>query len=77
MAGHEQVAPDLIIDTHGEAIIDPVYDLFEWTIQRLHPVPVLLERDFNIPEMEELQGEMDRLKAICHKQWKQKNELVA
>lgn len=77
MAGHEQVAPDLIIDTHGEAIIDPVYDLFEWTIQRLHSVPVLLERDFNIPEMEELEGEMNRLKTICHKQWKQKNELVA
>lgn len=77
MAGHEQVAPDLIIDTHGEAIIDPVYELFEWTIQRLHPVPVLLERDFNIPEMEELQGEMNRLQAICHKQWKQRNEFVA
>jgi uncharacterized protein (UPF0276 family) len=77
MAGHEQVAPDLIIDTHGEPIIDPVYDLFEWTIQRLHPVPVLLERDFNIPEMAELQGELTKLKNICHKQWNLKDELVA
>ena len=34
MAGHEQVEPDLIIDTHGQPIIDPVYDLFEWTIQQ-------------------------------------------
>jgi len=65
MAGHEKVAEDLIIDTHGEAIIDPVYDLFAYTMQRLdRDVPVLLERDFNIPELEELQVEIDRLQAI-------------
>jgi len=76
MAGHEQVEPDLIIDTHGEAIIDKVYDLFEWTIERIKPVPVLLERDFNIPEMHELNGEMKKLRSITNKQWKNKNELV-
>ncbi|WP_298734588.1 DUF692 domain-containing protein [uncultured Chitinophaga sp.] len=65
MAGHEKVAEDLIIDTHGEAIIDPVYDLFAYTVQRLdRDVPVLLERDFNIPELEALQQEIDRLQAI-------------
>ena len=65
MAGHEQVADDLIIDTHGEAIIDPVYDLFAFTMQQLgRDVPVLLERDFNIPQLNELQQEMDRLSAI-------------
>ncbi|GAA0564913.1 HvfB family MNIO-type RiPP peptide maturase [Chitinophaga japonensis] len=65
MAGHEQVSEDLIIDTHGEAIIDPVYDLFAYTMQQLgHDVPVLLERDFNIPALDELQQEMDRLQAI-------------
>jgi len=65
MAGHEQVAEDLIIDTHGEAIIDPVYDLFAYTMQQLdRDVPVLLERDFNIPELDELQQETDRLQAI-------------
>lgn len=67
MAGHEQVSDTLIIDTHGEAIIDPVYDLFEHTMKRLNrDVPVLLERDFNIPELEELQTEINRLKAIKH-----------
>jgi uncharacterized protein (UPF0276 family) len=64
MAGHQQVSDDLIIDTHGEAIIDPVYDLFEFTLSKIEPVPVLLERDFNIPEMEELQGEMGHLRKI-------------
>ena len=70
MAGHEQVAPDLIIDTHGEAIIDPVYDLFDFTVRKLtRPVPVLLERDFNIPELHELQTELNRLENICKKAW--------
>lgn len=77
MAGHEQVSPDMILDTHGNPIADPVYDLFEWAIQRIKPVPVLLERDNNIPAMEELEAELTRLKSICQKQWKQKNELVA
>ena len=70
IAGHEQVAPNLIIDTHGEAIIEDVYELFEWTIDKIKPVPVLLERDFNIPEMDELQGELNRLKSITNKIWK-------
>lgn len=65
MAGHEKVSEDLIIDTHGEAIIDPVYDLFAYAMQQLgRDLPVLLERDFNIPELDELQQEMDRLQAI-------------
>ncbi|NOR75287.1 MAG: DUF692 family protein [Draconibacterium sp.] len=74
IAGHTKVAPDLIIDTHGEAIIDPVYELFEWTIDKVKPVPVLLERDFNIPEMEEMQGELNNLKTIMKNKWKTKNK---
>lgn len=77
MAGHTKVAPDLIIDTHGEAIIDPVYDLFKWTISRLKPVPVLLERDFNIPEPDDLQNELENLKTIMTKAWKPENEKTA
>lgn len=70
MAGHEQVAPDLIIDTHGEPIIDPVYDLFDFTVRKLpNQVPVLLERDFNIPELHELQTELNRIENICKKAW--------
>lgn len=65
MAGHTQVSPELIIDSHGEAIIDPVYKLFEHTLRRLkREVPVLLERDFNIPEMRELQKEIEQLESI-------------
>jgi len=77
MAGHLQVADDLIIDTHGEAIIDPVYKLFEYAIGKTKPVPVLLERDFNVPEMDELQGELNKLKAITNLKWNKKHELIA
>ncbi|NML57130.1 HvfB family MNIO-type RiPP peptide maturase [Chryseobacterium cheonjiense] len=65
MAGHYQVNPQLIIDTHGAEIIDPVYDLFDFTMQQLQrDVPVLLERDFNIPELSELQNEIENLQRI-------------
>lgn len=73
MAGHEKIQPDLIIDTHGQPIIDPVYDLFEWTLDRVKPVPVLLERDFNIPEVTELQMEMNNLRRIMKKKWRLSN----
>jgi len=69
MAGHQLVESDLIIDTHGEPIIDPVYDLFEWTIRKLDPVPVLLERDYNNTNMSELSEELSHLKRITEKYW--------
>lgn len=69
MAGHEQVESDLIIDTHGQPIIDPVYELFEWTISKIKPVPVLLERDYNFDEPEELNKELQHLESICQKEW--------
>lgn len=67
MAGHEQRTPDLIIDTHGEPIIDPVYELFEWTLKRVHQCPVLLERDFNFPDFPELLSELERLQSIAER----------
>lgn len=73
MAGHEQVEPDLIIDTHGEDIIDTVYELFDYTTQRVQPVPVLLERDFNIPGLQDMQTEVENLERIALKNWKKEN----
>jgi len=69
MAGHEQVEPDLIIDTHGQAIIDPVYELFEWTVSKMNPVPVLLERDYNFDELDALNVELSKLREITKNQW--------
>ncbi|MCK5080472.1 MAG: DUF692 family protein, partial [Bacteroidales bacterium] len=63
------IQPDLIIDTHGQPIIDPVYELFDWTIQRLKPVPVLLERDFNYDDLDQIQDELTNLRNITKKHW--------
>lgn len=64
VAGHFQEEPDFILDTHGEAIVDPVYELLEWTLARTGKVPVLLERDSEIPAFDELYEEIVRLDAI-------------
>lgn len=74
MAGHEQVEPDLIIDTHGQPIIDPVYELFEWTIQKMEPVPVLLERDYNFEDLEQIQGEITQIRSILKRHWEVSHE---
>lgn len=70
MAGHEQVSEDLIIDTHGQAIIEKVFQLFDFTLSKINPVPVLLERDFNFPALEEITDEMNQLERIAKQNWK-------
>lgn len=61
VAGHYVEAPDLIVDTHGADVIDPVWALLEETY-RIHGVaPTLLERDFNIPPLAELAGEVEHI----------------
>lgn len=64
MAGHYREAEDLIIDSHGADVIDPVWTLLEETY-RIHGVaPTLLERDFNIPPLNELVCEVERIALI-------------
>lgn len=62
-AGHYRQAPDLLIDTHGAAVIEPVWDLLDIAYQHCGTVPTLLERDFNIPPLAELVGEVERIAA--------------
>ena len=64
IAGHYEEAPDLRIDSHGSAVIDPVWNLLERAYQRWGVLPTLLERDFNFPPMAELLGEIDRIRGI-------------
>ncbi len=63
VAGHTRREDGLIIDTHGMPICDDVYDLLEWTVARTGPVPVLLERDNNVPDLNELMREVSRVQA--------------
>jgi len=62
MAGHYQESEDLIIDTHGAAIIDPVWQLLEQTYDHFGVIPTLLERDFNLPPIAEMLDEVQQIK---------------
>ena len=64
VAGHFEEAPDLRIDTHGAAVIEPVWDLLGAAFDRYGAMPVLLERDFNFPPFNELLDEVDRIRAL-------------
>ena len=64
IAGHEQVEKNLLIDTHGAEISDPVWQLLRYTYHVCGVKPTLLERDFNIPSWQQLQDEMTSIKKM-------------
>lgn len=64
VAGHRTLPSGLLLDTHGEPIADPVLALLEWTLERTGAVPVLLERDNDVPELAELLAELRVLREI-------------
>ncbi|MES1174913.1 MAG: DUF692 domain-containing protein [Myxococcales bacterium] len=64
VAGHQTLESGLLLDTHGQPVADPVLELLEWTLQRTGPVPVLLERDNDVPELSELLAEVAVLRQI-------------
>ncbi|EKE68754.1 DUF692 domain-containing protein [Gallaecimonas xiamenensis] len=73
IAGHDQEAPDLIVDTHGADVIDPVWALLQKAYGYHGVFPTLLERDFNLPPLAELVGEV----AIIDKYQRQAARAVA
>jgi uncharacterized protein (UPF0276 family) len=79
VAGHEWFAADetglrgpsapdapgaMIVDTHGADVSDPVLSLLEGVLARTGPVPVLLERDQNVPSLDALLEEMGRIREM-------------
>ncbi len=61
IAGHYNEAEDLIVDTHGADVIDPVWDILDQAYQHFGVFPTLLERDFNIPPVPELLKEVKQI----------------
>jgi uncharacterized protein (UPF0276 family) len=59
VAGHYNEADDLIVDTHGADVIDPVWELLDKAYSVHGVFATLLERDFNIPSMHVLTKELD------------------
>jgi len=58
IAGHYNEAEDLIVDTHGADVVDPVWALLDEAYAQYGVIPTLLERDFNIPPYAELMQEV-------------------
>ena len=61
IAGHFNEDEDLIVDTHGADVIDPVWHILDKAYEHFGVFPTLLERDFNIPPVDELLLEVKQI----------------
>lgn len=64
LAGHANHG-NYIIDTHDAPVIQPVWDLYAATLQRLGPISSMIERDDNMPPFAELLAEVNRARRIA------------
>lgn len=67
IAGHGRArfgARELVIDDHGAAVPDAVWDLLASVLADLGPLPVLIERDRNLPSLADLLEEVGRAEAL-------------
>ena len=64
LAGHSEMDGHLI-DTHDQPIAAPVWELYREAIAHFGLVPTMIERDDNIPELQELVSELDLARGIA------------
>lgn len=64
LAGHSMQG-DSIIDTHDQAVADPVWALYADALRRFGPVATMIERDDNIPPLAELSAELRRARDVA------------
>ena len=64
LAGHDVTTDTegetLLLDTHGADVAIPVWELYAEVIARTGPLPTLIERDNNVPALEDLVAEARR-----------------
>ncbi|WP_170560821.1 MNIO family bufferin maturase [Ruegeria atlantica] len=67
LGGHDEDEDDhgrpLLIDSHGREVVDPVWALLDYVLERSGPKPVLIEWDTDVPEWHVLRTEADRAQA--------------
>ncbi|MFJ2538186.1 MULTISPECIES: DUF692 domain-containing protein [unclassified Pseudomonas] len=63
LAGHSDYG-DYVIDTHDQPVSDPVWALYQRTLEHFGPVATLLERDDHFPPFEELLDELQKARAL-------------
>lgn len=67
LGGHDEDTDDqgapLLIDSHGAAIVDPVWALLDYTLAKSGPRPLLVEWDNDVPDWPVLAAEATRADA--------------
>jgi len=66
LAGHENHG-DYLIDTHDHPVPDPVWELYDAAVRRFGNVSTMIERDANIPPLEELCSELDAARQLAER----------
>ena len=64
LAGHSEMGTH-IIDTHDHPVTDEVWDLYEHAVRRFGPVSAMIERDDNIPPLQDMLDELDVARRIA------------
>lgn len=67
LAGHDRIdwiGRQLLIDTHGAAVCDAVWDLYRTALLRFGALPTLIEWDTDIPALDVLLEEADKADSI-------------
>lgn len=67
LAGHKHCGTH-IIDTHDSPIVSDVWDLYAKAVVRFPTVPLIIERDSEIPPLDILLQELRKTQLICEKQ---------
>lgn len=60
---HDDHGAPLLIDSHGAAVVDPVWALLDYTLAQTGPAPVLVEWDNDVPDWPTLRDEAARAAA--------------
>jgi uncharacterized protein (UPF0276 family) len=66
LAGHSDYG-DYVIDTHDHPVSDPVWALYQRTLEHFGPVATLLERDDHFPPFEALLDELQTARQLGNK----------
>ncbi|MFW6340856.1 MAG: DUF692 domain-containing protein [Wenzhouxiangella sp.] len=77
VAGHHHEAEDLIVDTHGAPVADPVWGLLQHAYGIVGAAPTVLERDFNFPPVPELLAEVSTIARLQHEQADKRDQHAA
>ena len=65
LAGHSQGPEGMLIDTHDTPVCAEVWQLYDQAIERFGPCATMIERDDDIPPLDELLAELDQARAAA------------